>query len=461
MVYFNENRVNRIARNIVAYPGQRGALSKAFLHKYDGSKYCLVVQGRSDKFYRAYFFEDGKIRRSISIHMPSENVDQGLVRKHMYLSDLIKSGKHKKSILLDMIEERKEECRRFDKYSDEELGEKYDDYFGGIGNQSGRENFILSRRPDSEFFIAALLSDSQFLSEWHDRLMEYYFANNFSFDGLFENDERIVGCDSRMPASKNAVSEIMIAITNATFFQSNDSSINKNNVVDVLFGSNDYGYHSVGRFKTNLPEKDVSGKPCEWTKAILSASGILEANGYGKLLYGKIIESDDTVGKDLAFSYSSSEDAIKCYLHRYLSSDIMEKDFIHELGHRLKHKFLNVNQLEELERAYNAKKNRFTGLKPGDVVQFENGEEMVVDKSGEKLVNKYTGETKLDKYRLFLQHKRISRINGKDFLYEADGIPSNYSLVDFDEFVAECFTAWNYGRFNGDVKKTFDGIFGK
>ena len=54
-----------------------------------------------------------------------------------------------------------------------------------------------------------------------------------------------------------------------------------------------------------------------------------------------------------------------------------------------------------------------------------------------------------------------ANINGKPFLYEANGIPSNYSLFNEDEFFAECFTSWIFDKFSGNTKKFFDDVFKK
>ena len=70
------------------------------------------------------------------------------------------------------------------------------------------------------------------------------------------------------------------------------------------------------------------------------------------------------------------------------------------------------------------------------------------------------GQGRIEVKRIGLLPK-IVKINGNDFVYESDGIPSSYALTNFGEFVAECFLAYNLGRFNGDVKKFFDGVFKK
>ena len=459
MIKFDRSRIDRIAKTIVAHIGYTGNTSTVYLHNYGGGKYRLVSVGRAS---RGYFISGGKVGMVDSIRMPDKNS----LHMHSYeFDDMIKDGRnHNKSILCDMIEEWRDDCKVFDKYSDEELGKHYDDYYGGMGGSAMRESFINARRPDSEFFVMCLFRDETFLSELTDKLIEYYLSNNGSFEGLYEKDLNIVGFIDARRGREGDAREVAVALTSATFFKSNDSSITKQNAADVIFGADDFGYHALGKFTTNLPEKDKSGNPFTWTTAILSASAMLEANGYGKLLYGKIIESDDNSAINASLSYNKSIDAITCYMHKHMTTDKIAESMVHELGHRLHHKFLDADKLAELEKAYNSKKDRVHGLKPGDVVEFADGQKYVVGKDGKTLSNRIGDRITL--HSVFLKSvgvlgNRISKINGKDFLYEADGIPSSYALVDFEEFVAECFEAWNYGRFTGDVKKFFDGIFGE
>jgi hypothetical protein len=100
-------------------------------------------------------------------------------------------------------------------------------------------------------------------------------------------------------------------------------------------------------------------------------------------------------------------------------------------------------------------------LKKGDTVELENGSVLTVEESKPNRIILKSKDSMLDLRNLGSLKDKIKKINGVDFLYEANGIPSNYALADLEEFVSECLCAWIDGRFQGELKEFFDKAFKK
>ena len=145
------------------------------------------------------------------------------------------------------------------------------------------------------------------------------------------------------------------------------------------------------------------------------------------------------------------------------SSDVnwVAYGLIHELGHRLHYKFATKDQKDEMKRAFDSKRTHFSSLKKGDSLVMEDGEQLVVDVVDRHKIRLVSRNNTVEIEDIALLLKKIASINGKPFLYEANGIPSNYSLFNEEEFFAECFTSWIFDKFSGNTKKFFDDVFKK
>ena len=214
------------------------------------------------------------------------------------------------------------------------------------------------------------------------------------------------------------------------------------------------GGFDVTHLKT-LSSQEEYDKVCE--PAISAAVRLLDQAGMQFLEYGEIRMGNDIEG--CGMNYIDKIDLIEKNSAK-LSAKSMESSLIHELGHRYDEKFMDDRQKSEMRRAYESRKRRFSELKKGDVIEFENGKVFTVKELGRyNILLKSDDGSEIKNEDISLIVDRIRSINGVGFLYEADGIPSNYSLRNEHEFIADCFRAWVYGEFSGDLKEFFDGVF--
>ena len=228
---------------------------------------------------------------------------------------------------------------------------------------------------------------------------------------------------------------------------------------EALFSAGGHERTMIGGFDVthlkNLSGPEEYGEVCE--PAISAAVRRLERAGMQFLEYGEIRMGNDIEGCGMNYIYEL--DLIEKNSDE-LSAHTMESSLIHELGHRYDEKFMDERQKSEMRRAYESRKRRFSELRKGDVIEFENGKVFTVKELGRyNILLKSDDGSEIKNEDISLIVDRIRSINGVGFLYEADGIPSNYSLRNEHEFIADCFRAWVYGEFSGDLKEFFDGVF--
>ena len=265
---------------------------------------------------------------------------------------------------------------------------------------------------------------------------------------------------SMIPQSDNDILEIKERLMDAKNYHNHskmtDEEINrifasKGNVSEMIHG------FDVGYLKN-------STEPDWYQNILLPALSIVEkkmsSKGYSFLLGIRIREGNNA--ERVGMQYIKPRDEITM-VNAIGSSDVnlVADELIHELGHRLHYKFATKDQKDEMKRAFDSKRTHFSSLKKGDSLVMENGEQLVVDVVDRHKIRLVSRNNTVEIEDIALLLKKIASINGKPFLYEANGIPSNYSLFNEDEFFAECFTSWIFDKFSGNTKKFFDDVFKK
>ena len=460
MIKFDRSRIERIARAIVGNTGSVSGYNK-YAYAYTVGNTMAIgftggSSGRLSMFAMAYWIRNGEIVDKRAVYGPLKNK---LLKHSDFFAGQMKHRTVEKSIICDLLEERmKRASGSF--VSEEKLAEIYETVrqMMAIPRDMTLEEFVAQRNPNSEKFVESHLGNDDFIEDAHIALLKYCCKNG-TLNGVYEFDTGIV-LNGSQGLEINDMQTVINEINNVKFIFLNDQMTGSENVINLIRHENSQISRKLGNFVSYLTRDIYSGRLLNWEHAVLETSRILSSHGYGNLCYGNIVEG---TGKTSAsFSYDARTDVIRAYSHKEYSIEDTTACLIHELGHRFQHKFISNDQKDKLEQLYDVKKRRFTGLKPGDVIEFDDGTSSTVVEFGSNGVTLEDEHGKQENFRrIGLCPKTISKINGEDFLYETDGIPSNYSLVDFDEFVAECFMAWNMGYFKGDVKKTFDGIFGK
>ena len=325
------------------------------------------------------------------------------------------------------------------------------------------EDYANLHGSDLDACVYALLRNRLHCDNIRDELILYYIDNNESLDGLSELDRNLLEYCQTFPLGwsdqSNEKKKLINDLNKSHMIQSNIDGINNLNAIDKMFGEG--ACMKVCGFKLYM-DYDKRLASC-----IEKAYSILSRNGFKQLCYGDI-RYDETNDSNVIYFYNPNTDSIyqTDKARRFDDVEIMES-LIHELGHRFEYKFMDEGQRKTMKSMYDSKKRRFTELKKGDKIEIE-------DRFG-NTTSRYTierfdddgvvlvgddGQGRIEVKRIGLLPK-IVKINGNDFVYESDGIPSSYALTNFGEFVAECFLAYNLGRFNGDVKKFFDGVFKK
>ena len=463
MTRFDSIRISRIARRILAHvPGRKRGNLAAYVYFY-GDKSLVVLNCKNFEsgipISEAYLIVDGIIKQKYMISGPWED---SLVKQSRFFMEQLGKRTIGNSLVYKELDERRNTSLKY--FPDEKkISEQYNILMRDkmIPENMTLEMFIGMKNANSDRFAESNFKDYGFIQHVHADAIKYYGEHNGSLNGLYEFENGLIKVQSEYIDIWNDKQTIINELNNAVFIFGNGGNGNGNDLIDRLFCSAQHAaFKKIGGFVSYLPQGMYPNQMMKWDQSILEASRILTSNGYGNLCYGSIIEATGQI--DAAFEYDISKDLIRAVNYKESSIETNTECLIHELGHRFMHKFMDSRQKEELERTYNSKKTRFTKLKPGDVVEFsEIGEYTIVkfDKSGVRLVNDI-GQV-IENDRIGAIDHSVVKINGKDFVYEADGIPSSYALTDFSEFVAECFMAWNCGKFQGDVKKFFDGIFGK
>ena len=265
---------------------------------------------------------------------------------------------------------------------------------------------------------------------------------------------------SMIPQSENDIPKIKDKLLKAKGHYDNsmmtDEEINrifasKGNVSEMIHG------FDVGYLKN-------STEPDWYQNILLPALSIVEkkmsSKGYSFLLGIRIREGNNA--ERVGMQYIKPRDEITM-VNAIGSSDVnwVAYGLIHELGHRLHYKFATKDQKDEMKRAFDSKRTHFSSLKKGDSLVMEDGEQLVVDVVDRHKIRLVSRNNTVEIEDIALLLKKIASINGKPFLYEANGIPSNYSLFNEEEFFAECFTSWISDKFSGNTKKFFDDVFKK
>lgn len=231
--------------------------------------------------------------------------------------------------------------------------------------------------------------------------------------------------------------------------------------VNALFNENSDAQETPSGLNMEVLKR-LLGENSGVVVGISRASRKLESVGLSFLLYGDVLPGKPVHESGMSFgmSYDMRRDLVTVY---ELGLDVSnaEQAFIHELGHRYYYKYMSESQKEEFNKAYETKKRHFSSLKKGDTVELENGSVLTVEESKPNRIILKSKDSMLDLRNLGSLKDKIKKINGVDFLYEANGIPSNYALADLEEFVSECLCAWIDGKFQGELKEFFDKAFKK
>lgn len=282
------------------------------------------------------------------------------------------------------------------------------------------------------------------------------FLNGDDIRSLYDVKCGAISYDTT-PVSIDDVANIRIEVLQARHHPVKEDKLNE------IFGLNgaikemEHGF-DVGYLKQSVNQDwyENSFKP-----ALAIADKKLSSCGYSSLKGIRIRLGNETERVGMRYLVSTDEIEIcNAYYSNIKDKNVLMEMLIHELGHRLQHKFASNNQKEEMKRAFESKRTRFSALKKGDAIVLENGKAYVVNSINTNSISLVSGQNTIEAEDIALL-KKVKSINGESFLYEADGIPSSYALFNEEEFFAECFRAWVLGKFNGDVKKFFDGVFEK
>lgn len=265
----------------------------------------------------------------------------------------------------------------------------------------------------------------------------------------------------RIPQSENDIPKLKDRLLDAKNYANNsrmtDEEINrifasKGNVNEMVHG------FDVGYLKNSID-------PDWYQNCLLPALSIVEnklsSKGYSFLLGIRIRRGNNAERTAMQYHRDRDEITIANASDSRYDTNRIAYGLIHELGHRLHDKFATKDQKDEMKRAFDSKRTHFSSLKKGDSLVMEDGEKLVVDRVDGNKIKLVSRNNTVEVEDIALLVKKIASINGKSFLYEANGIPSNYSFLNEDEFFAECFASWVLGKFNGDVKKFFDDVFEK
>lgn len=241
-----------------------------------------------------------------------------------------------------------------------------------------------------------------------------------------------------------------------------DSSMMTDEEINRIFASKGNVSEMIHGFDVGYLKN--STEPDWYQNIFLPALSIVEkkmsSKGYSFLLGIRIRRGNNA--EQVGMQYIKPRDEITM-VNAIDSYDVnrIADGLIHELGHRLYYKFATKDQKDEMKRAFDSKRTHFSSLKKGDSLVMEDGEQLVVDVVDRHKIRLVSRNNTVEIEDIALLLKKIASINGKPFLYEANGIPSNYSLFNEEEFFAECFASWISDKFNGNTKKFFDDIFKK
>lgn len=167
---------------------------------------------------------------------------------------------------------------------------------------------------------------------------------------------------------------------------------------------------------------------------------LVKAKGFGKLCYGDVHVTRQLSGRGVLAFYSHTHDELFVRTGIRLNVDTV-RIFIHELGHRLQHKFL-TSKNAEIKALYKKHKSQ---AKPQEVVPPEIGEEVPykgetlqvvdVDHLRKRIVFKIKGDESGDKLTLPLASWKSPKS-----IPVTTGFVTQYAGTEPDENFAELFS---------------------
>ena len=173
-------------------------------------------------------------------------------------------------------------------------------------------------------------------------------------------------------------------------------------------------------------------------KVIDSVTDRIKSHGYGQILYGDILIVGQLMKSNVLAWYYKESDNIN--IRPFLKVGMgVEHNLAHEIGHRQWYKFLSMEQQKAWRRHYTENSYRdFKWPEVGDVIP---GTDHTI--------------VKIEGLKFFVSEREYV-----DFrkLHEFYKWPTPYSSTSPEEFFAECFALYIYGKLDEPFKGWFEGL---